>query len=296
MEANPKDSFTEEEMQQVRVPFFSSLYYLGTSCIGTTGPADLAAAGPIIAAEECACARNMFAQLRPHWTTHYESTHARPIEICFHRPCTSFCLVCVICCAHLVFMIYIYVLPYNHSYIYRLMLCCNKRWKWWRLEWATRNSQRQSTAPYGRSAIEKCSMCHLRTDIRVPPWQGKESVCEREGERARTFFHCLYEILCVGVLACVICLSISQAVLHQLCDLTHSVKCLHVYIHSTKDRLETLEQRLQANRQQMTKQAKKAAKLEKKLKILTGGYQVTIHTVDVIHICWYIHVTTCTIL
>jgi pre-mRNA-splicing factor CDC5/CEF1 len=42
---------------------------------------------------------------------------------------------------------------------------------------------------------------------------------------------------------------------------------------STKDRLETLEQRLQANRQQMTKQAKRAAKLEKKLKILTGGYQ-----------------------
>ena len=52
----------------------------------------------------------------------------------------------------------------------------------------------------------------------------------------------------------------------------------HYSVHSlppsTKDRLETLEQKLQANRQQMTKQAKKAAKLEKKLKILTGGYQV----------------------
>ncbi len=42
---------------------------------------------------------------------------------------------------------------------------------------------------------------------------------------------------------------------------------------STKDRLETLEKKLQFNRQQMTKQAKKAAKLEKKLKLLTGGYQ-----------------------
>ena len=42
---------------------------------------------------------------------------------------------------------------------------------------------------------------------------------------------------------------------------------------STKDRLETLEKKLQSNRQQMTKQAKKAAKLEKKLKLLTGGYQ-----------------------
>ena len=31
---------------------------------------------------------------------------------------------------------------------------------------------------------------------------------------------------------------------------------------------------VQDNRQLMTKQAKKAAKLEKKLKVLTGGYQV----------------------
>ena len=43
---------------------------------------------------------------------------------------------------------------------------------------------------------------------------------------------------------------------------------------SAKDRLESLEKQLQTNRQLMTKQAKKAAKLEKKLKILTGGYQV----------------------
>lgn len=42
---------------------------------------------------------------------------------------------------------------------------------------------------------------------------------------------------------------------------------------SAKDRLESLEKQLQTNRQLMTKQAKKAAKLEKKLKILTGGYQ-----------------------
>ncbi len=41
---------------------------------------------------------------------------------------------------------------------------------------------------------------------------------------------------------------------------------------TAKDRLDSLEKQLQSNRQQMTKQAKKAAKLEKKLKILTGGY------------------------
>ena len=43
---------------------------------------------------------------------------------------------------------------------------------------------------------------------------------------------------------------------------------------SNKDRLESMERQLQTNRQLMTRQAKKAAKLGKKLKILTGGYQV----------------------
>lgn len=106
-----------------------------------------------------------------------------------------------------------------------------------------------------------------------------ESVCERKGGRESKNLLSL-SIWCFVSrrIACVNCLSICQVVLLHLYDLTHPVKCLHVYINSTKDRLETLEQRLQANRQQMTKQAKKAAKLEKKLKILTGGYQVTIHT------------------
>ncbi|KAG1677882.1 Cell division cycle 5-like protein [Nymphon striatum] len=42
---------------------------------------------------------------------------------------------------------------------------------------------------------------------------------------------------------------------------------------SKKDRIESLEKRLEQNRDHMTKEAKRAAKLEKKLKILTGGYQ-----------------------
>lgn len=48
--------------------------------------------------------------------------------------------------------------------------------------------------------------------------------------------------------------------------------CLRASMASAKDRLDSLEKQLQSNRQLMTKQAKKAAKLEKKLKILTGGY------------------------
>ena len=43
---------------------------------------------------------------------------------------------------------------------------------------------------------------------------------------------------------------------------------------SKKDRIESLEKRLDMNRGHMTKEAKRAAKTEKKLKILTGGYQV----------------------
>ncbi|KAL0269731.1 UNVERIFIED_CONTAM: hypothetical protein PYX00_007365 [Menopon gallinae] len=40
-----------------------------------------------------------------------------------------------------------------------------------------------------------------------------------------------------------------------------------------KDRLESLEKRLEQNRNHMTREAKRAAKMEKKLKVLTGGYQ-----------------------
>lgn len=41
-----------------------------------------------------------------------------------------------------------------------------------------------------------------------------------------------------------------------------------------KDRLESAEKKLEQNRNQMQKEAKRAAKMEKKLKIVTGGYQM----------------------
>lgn len=43
---------------------------------------------------------------------------------------------------------------------------------------------------------------------------------------------------------------------------------------SKKDRLEAIEKRLEQNRQHMTREAKRAAKMEHKIKIITGGYQV----------------------
>ena len=42
---------------------------------------------------------------------------------------------------------------------------------------------------------------------------------------------------------------------------------------SKKDRIESMKSQLEENRAHMTKEAKRAAKIEKKLKILTGGYQ-----------------------
>ncbi|KXJ23705.1 cell division cycle 5-related protein [Exaiptasia diaphana] len=42
---------------------------------------------------------------------------------------------------------------------------------------------------------------------------------------------------------------------------------------SKKDRLESSEKRLELNRSQMTEEAKRAAKVEKKLKVILGGYQ-----------------------
>ena len=42
---------------------------------------------------------------------------------------------------------------------------------------------------------------------------------------------------------------------------------------SKKDRLESAERRLEQNRRHMAKEAKRCGKIEKKLKILTGGYQ-----------------------
>lgn len=42
---------------------------------------------------------------------------------------------------------------------------------------------------------------------------------------------------------------------------------------SKKDRLESAEKRLEQNRSHMAREAKRAAKMEKRLRILTGGYQ-----------------------
>ncbi|RWS01817.1 cell division cycle 5-like protein, partial [Dinothrombium tinctorium] len=66
-------------------------------------------------------------------------------------------------------------------------------------------------------------------------------------------------------------------------------------ISSKKDKIESHEKRLEQNRNHMTKEAKKAAKLEKKLRILLGGYQSRAHTLikqtqDLVEQCEQTHI------
>ncbi|KAK9881191.1 hypothetical protein WA026_014539 [Henosepilachna vigintioctopunctata] len=61
--------------------------------------------------------------------------------------------------------------------------------------------------------------------------------------------------------------------LSQVLFLPNQHRYTRANLASKKDRLESAEKRLEQNRMHMAKEAKRAAKMEKKLKILTGGYQ-----------------------
>ncbi|XP_015590246.1 cell division cycle 5-like protein [Cephus cinctus] len=61
--------------------------------------------------------------------------------------------------------------------------------------------------------------------------------------------------------------------LSQILYLEPQKRYTRATLASKKDRIEACERKLEENRAHMTREAKRAAKLEKKLKILTGGYQ-----------------------
>lgn len=61
--------------------------------------------------------------------------------------------------------------------------------------------------------------------------------------------------------------------LGQVLFLPNQNRYTRANLASKKDRLESAEKRLEHNRAHMSREAKRAAKMEKKLKILTGGYQ-----------------------
>lgn len=61
--------------------------------------------------------------------------------------------------------------------------------------------------------------------------------------------------------------------LGQVLFLPNQQRYTRANLASKKDRLESLQKRFEQNRMHMAREAKKAAKLEKKIKILTVGYQ-----------------------
>lgn len=64
-----------------------------------------------------------------------------------------------------------------------------------------------------------------------------------------------------------------QECLSQVLYLPSQNRYTRANLASKKDRLESAEKRLELNRKHMAKEAKRCGKIEKKLKILTGGYQ-----------------------
>lgn len=65
-----------------------------------------------------------------------------------------------------------------------------------------------------------------------------------------------------------------KSTIFQVLFLANQNRYTRANLASKKDRLESLEKRLEQNRNHMTKEAKRAAKMEKRIKIITGGYQV----------------------
>ncbi|KAL1139865.1 hypothetical protein AAG570_006842 [Ranatra chinensis] len=61
--------------------------------------------------------------------------------------------------------------------------------------------------------------------------------------------------------------------LAQVLYLPNQNRYTRASLASKKDRLESAEKRLEQNRAHMTREAKRAAKMERKIKIITGGYQ-----------------------
>lgn len=65
-----------------------------------------------------------------------------------------------------------------------------------------------------------------------------------------------------------------QECLSQVLYLPSQNRYTRANLASKKDRFESAERKLEQNRKHMAKEAKRCGKIEKKLKILTGGYQV----------------------
>lgn len=89
-----------------------------------------------------------------------------------------------------------------------------------------------------------------------------------------------------------------QECLSQVLYLPSQNRYTRANLASKKDRFESAERKLEQNRRHMAKEAKRCGKIEKKLKILTGGYQVSNQTIIactetikliLLFLCYYRH-------
>lgn len=98
---------------------------------------------------------------------------------------------------------------------------------------------------------------------------------ERAKELLRTEMNVVKQGMAHGDLSLENYSQVWQECLGQVLYLPSQNRYTRANLASKKDRFEAAERRLEQNRKHMAKEAKRCGKIEKKLKILTGGYQVS---------------------
>lgn len=106
---------------------------------------------------------------------------------------------------------------------------------------------------------------------------GLDDISEDEMNNARALLNDEIQIvksaMAHGDLALEVYSKVWEECFGQLLFLPNQQRYTRAALANKKDRIESLEKRLEINRNHMTEDAKRAARLEKKLKVLLGGYQ-----------------------
>lgn len=104
-----------------------------------------------------------------------------------------------------------------------------------------------------------------------------ESISKEEVERAKSLLGREMDVVKHGMnhgdLSLDAYTQVWEECLSQVLFLPNQNRYTRANLASKKDRLESAEKKLEQNRTHMSREAKRAAKMEKKLRILTGGYQ-----------------------
>lgn len=120
----------------------------------------------------------------------------------------------------------------------------------------------------------QAKMEQLQTYFKSNPY---EDVPKHEIETAKEMLKAEMEVVKDGMghgdLPMDVYAQVWEECLGQVLYLPSQNRYTRANLASKKDRLESAEKRLEQNRKHMAKEAKRCGKIEKKLKILTGGYQ-----------------------